>query len=147
MSDSLQGLRVIEGASFIAGPACGLHLAQSGAEVIRFDQIGGGPDFRRWPLARSGASLYSEGLNKGKKSIALDLGRPQGRELALALITASGENGGLFVTNFPEKGFLSYERLSQLRPDLICLRVMGWADGTPAVDYTINAAVGVPMMT
>src|SRR5262245_3477488 len=147
MPNLLQGLRVIEGASFIAGPSCGLHLAQMGAEVIRFDQIGGGPDFRRWPLAPNGASLYWEGLNKGKKSIVLDLGRPQGRELALALVTAAGDNAGLFVTNFPEKGFLSYERLSERRPDLICLRVMGWADGASAVDYTINAAVGVPSMT
>jgi 2-methylfumaryl-CoA isomerase len=43
-----------------------------GAEMLRFDQIGGGPDFRRWPLAHDGASLYWEGLNKGNKSIALD---------------------------------------------------------------------------
>lgn len=79
----LQDLRVIEGASFIAGPSCGLHLAQMGAEVIRFDQIGGGPDFKRWPLQQpGGGSLYWEGLNKGKKSIVLDLNRPQGRELA-----------------------------------------------------------------
>src|SRR4026209_1619851 len=123
MYELLKGLRVVEGSAFVAAPAWGLYLAQMGAEVIRFDQIGGGPDFRRWPLAQNGASLYWEGLNKGKKSIALDLGRPQGRELALALITASGENAGLFVTNFPEKGFLSYENLSRLRPDLICLRV------------------------
>jgi 2-methylfumaryl-CoA isomerase len=143
----LNGIRIIEGASFIAGPSCGLHLAQMGAEVIRFDQIGGGPDFRRWPVDASGASLYWEGLNKAKKSIALDLTRPEGRELAVALITAPGESAGLFVTNFPVKGFLSYEALAARRTDLICLRVMGWADGTPALDYTINSAVGVPLMT
>lgn len=144
----LQDLRVIEGASFIAGPSCGLHLAQMGAEVIRFDQIGGGPDFKRWPLQQpGGASLYWEGLNKGKKSIALDLNRPQGRELAVALASAPGERAGLFITNFPLRGFLSYDNLSAKRPDLICLRVMGWADGTPAVDYTVNNAVGVPLMT
>jgi 2-methylfumaryl-CoA isomerase len=143
----LKGLRVVECASFIAAPSCGLHCAQMGAEVIRLDQIGGGPDFRRWPLSTGGASLYWEGLNKGKKSVAVDLSRPQGRELALALITAAGESSGLFVTNFPVQGFLSYERLAALRPDLICLRVMGWADGTQAVDYTINNAVGVPMLT
>jgi 2-methylfumaryl-CoA isomerase len=143
----LKGLRVVECASFIAAPSCGLHCAQMGAEVIRLDQIGGGPDFHRWPLSAGGASLYWEGLNKGKKSVAVDLGRPQGRELALALITAAGENAGLFVTNFPVQGFLSYERLAALRADLICLRVMGWADGTQAVDYTINNAVGVPMLT
>jgi 2-methylfumaryl-CoA isomerase len=143
----LKGLRVVEGAAFIAGPSCGLHLAQMGAEVIRFDNIGGGPDFRRWPLAEGGASLYWEGLNKGKKSVALDLSRPEGRELAVALATAPGSEGGLFVTNFPVEGFLAYERLRPRRPDLVCVRIMGWADGAPAVDYTVNAAAGVPLMT
>jgi 2-methylfumaryl-CoA isomerase len=140
----LAGLTVVEGASFIAGPSCGLHLAQLGATVIRFDQIGGGPDARRWPVTADGASLYWEGLNKGKKSVAIDLSRPEGHELAQRIAVAGD---GLFVTNFPASGFLSYERLAALREDLVCLRVMGWADGEPAVDYTINAAVGVPLMT
>lgn len=148
MYDLLAGLRVVEAASFIAAPSCALHMAQMGAEVIRIDQAGGGPDFNRWPLAPGGgASLYWEGLNKGKKSVALDLSRPEGRELAVAIITAPGDDGGLFVTNYPVAGFLSYDRLAALRPDLICLRVMGWPDGRPAVDYTVNAAAGVPLMT
>ncbi|MDB5447438.1 MAG: L-carnitine dehydratase/bile acid-inducible protein [Phenylobacterium sp.] len=147
MYDLLKGLRVVEGSAFVAGPSCGLYLAQLGAEVIRFDAIGGGPDFNRWPLNASGKSLYWEGLNKSKKSIAIDLSRPEGRELAQRLAAAPGENGGLFVTNFPVSGFLSYDALKALREDLICVRVMGWADGGPAVDYTINAAVGVPLMT
>ena len=144
MYDLLKGVTVIEGAAFIAGPSCGLYLAQLGATVIRFEQIGGGPDGGRWPLGPKGQSLYWEGLNKGKKSIGLDLARPEGRELAQRLATAGD---GLFVTNFPVDGFLSYERLVARRSDLICLRVMGWADGAPAVDYTVNAAVGLPMMT
>jgi 2-methylfumaryl-CoA isomerase len=147
MYDLLNGVRVVEGAAFIAGPSCTLHLAQMGAEVIRFDAIGGGPDFRRWPLAEGGSSLYWEGLNKGKKSIALNLGSPQGRELAVALATAPGANAGLFVTNYPADGFLSYDLLKAARADLICLRIMGWADGAPALDYTVNAASGVPFMT
>jgi 2-methylfumaryl-CoA isomerase len=147
MYDLLKGLRVVEGAAFIAGPSCGLHFAQLGAEVIRFDAIGGGPDYRRWPLAPDGSSLYWEGLNKGKKSIALDLSRPEGRELAVALATAPGEDGGLFLTNYPVKGFLSHAALKARREDIISLRVMGWADGAPAVDYTVNAATGIPMMT
>jgi 2-methylfumaryl-CoA isomerase len=138
---------VIEGAAFIAGPSCGLYLAQMGAEVIRFDAIGGGPDSRRWPIADNGASLYWEGLNKGKKSIAIDLRRPEGRELAVALATAPGGNAGVFLTNYPVQGFLSHEALQARRKDIITLRVMGWADGSPAVDYTVNAAVGLPMMT
>lgn len=144
MFDLLNGLRVVEGAAFIAAPSCTLMLSQLGAEVIRFDQIGGGPDAGRWPLSPDGHSLYWEGLNKGKKSVAIDLASPEGRELAQRLAT-SGD--GLFVTNFPVESFLSYERLAALRPDLIALRVMGWADGKQAVDYTINAAAGIPMLT
>jgi hypothetical protein len=63
----LKGLRIVEGAAFIAGPSCGLYFAQMGAEVVRFDAIGGGPDSKRWPLAANGASLYWEGLNKGAR--------------------------------------------------------------------------------
>jgi 2-methylfumaryl-CoA isomerase len=147
MHGLISNMRVVEGASFIAAPSCGLYLAQMGAEVIRFDQIGGGPDFNRWPLAPTGASFYWEGLNKGKKSIALDLAAPRGRELAVALACGPGKSAGLFVTNYPCNGFLSYEALRQHRPDLICVRVMGWPDGSPALDYTVNAATGLPLMT
>ncbi|WP_417210513.1 CoA transferase [Antarctobacter sp.] len=147
MYDLLSDLTVVEGASFIAGPSCGLHLNQFGARVIRFDMIGGGPDYRRWPVTKAGDSLYWEGLNKGKLSVALDLSRPEGRELATAIITAAGDNRGLFVTNYPKDGFLSHDRLVRRRADLITLRVMGWPDGRNGVDYTVNAAVGVPHMT
>jgi 2-methylfumaryl-CoA isomerase len=147
MYDLLKGLRVVEGSAFVAAPTCGLYLAQMGAEVIRFDNIGGGPDFRRWPLAENGSSLYWEGLNKGKKSIAIDLSSPAGREIAQRLAAAPGEDAGLFVTNFPADGFLSYEALKKLREDLICVRVMGWADGSQGMDYTINSALGLPLMT
>ncbi len=143
LHDALADFVVVEGASFVAGPTCGLYLAQMGAEVIRFDQIGGGPDYKRWPLSDAGDSFYWEGLNKAKKSVALDLGRPEGRELAQRLAASTG----LFVTNFPVDGFLSYERLKPLREDLIALRIMGWPDGKPAVDYTVNAAVGMPLIT
>jgi 2-methylfumaryl-CoA isomerase len=147
MFNLLSGMRVIEGSSFVASPLCGLYLAQMGAEVIRFDTIGGGPDFNRWPLAPEGGSFYWEGLNKGKKSIALNLARPEGRELAVQLATAPGANAGLFVTNYPVSGFLSHDKLAALRPDLITVRVMGQADGGPALDYTVNSAVGLPFMT
>lgn len=147
MYDLLKGLRVVEGSAFVAAPTCGLYLAQFGAEVIRFDNIGGGPDFRRWPLSEGGDSLYWEGLNKGKKSVALDLSSAEGRELAQRLATAPGDEAGLFVTNFPVEGFLSYDKLRALRDDLICVRVMGWADGSQGMDYTINSALGLPLMT
>jgi 2-methylfumaryl-CoA isomerase len=148
MNRLLHGIRVIEAASFIAAPSCALHLAQFGAHVIRIDPIGGGPDFHRWPLAPRGqASLYWEGLNQSKHSIAIDLARAEGRALAIQIITAPGEQAGLFVTNYPADGFLGYAELKKRRPDLACVRIMGWPDGQTAVDYTVNAAVGVPAMT
>lgn len=143
MYDLLAGLSVIEASSFVASPTAGLYCAQMGAEVIRVDQIGGGPDFRRWPVTTANDSLYWENLNRAKKSVALDLGRPDGRELLQALVRATGQ----FVTNFPVGGFLSHEALAAGRPDLITVRVMGWADGSPALDYTVNNSVGYPMLT
>ena len=50
MQQILQGLRVIEGSAFVAAPSGGMTLAQLGADVIRFDQIGGGIDYHRWPV-------------------------------------------------------------------------------------------------
>lgn len=147
MHHALQSLRLIEAASFVAAPSAALHLAQLGARVIRIDPVGGGMDAARWPRAASGESLYWQGLNKGKESVAINLSQPEGRELAQALITAPGEGAGLFVTNYPQEGFLSHSRLAERRADLITLRVQGWADGSPAVDYTINAATGLPLMT
>lgn len=147
MYELLKGMRVIEGASFIAAPSCGLNLLQLGAEVIRFDNIGGGFDWKRWPVSPQGDSFYWEGLNKGKKSVAIDLSSPEGRELAVNLATAPGDNAGLFITNFPVKSFLSHAALAAKRPDIITVRVMGWGDGTSAVDYTVNCAFGFPAMT
>ncbi|MGE4243105.1 CoA transferase [Ramlibacter sp.] len=143
----LTGLRIVECASFIAAPSCSLYLQQLGAEVIRVDPIGGGADFKRWPLSKGGDSYYWEGLNKGKKSVAIDLARPEGRQLLTQLITAPGKDGGILVTNLPKEGFLSHERLSKHREDLITVRVMGWGDGDSGFDYTVNAALGVPFVT
>jgi 2-methylfumaryl-CoA isomerase len=143
MYNLLSGLSIIEASSFVASPSAGLYCAQMGAEVIRVDQIGGGPDFRRWPVTVGNDSLYWENLNRAKKSVALDLGKSEGRELLQALVRATGQ----FITNFPAEGFLAHDRLAEGRADLVTVRVMGWADGSPALDYTVNNAVGYPMMT
>ena len=143
MYDLLKGLRVVEGSAFVAGPDLRLYLAQMGAEVIRFDNIGGGPDFRRWPLAANGASLYWEGLNKAKKSVAIDLGRPEGRELAQRLAAAPGEDGGLFVTNFPVEGFLVLRAAegAARRPDLRAGHGLGrWLAGAWTTRSTPRSA-------
>jgi 2-methylfumaryl-CoA isomerase len=143
----LAGLRVVEGSAFVAAPLGGMTLAQLGADVIRFDQIGGGLDHGRWPLAAAGKSLFWSGLNKGKRSIQIDLHGEEGRELARRLIAAPGPDSGLFLTNFPARGWLSYEHLRQVRDDLIMVALTGNPDGTSEVDYTVNPATGFPWAT
>lgn len=147
MNGILSGLRVVEGSAFVAAPLGGMTLAQLGADVIRFDQIDGGLDYHRWPLADDGQSLFWAGLNKGKRSIQIDLRSARGRELATALITAPGETNGLFLTNFPARDWLDYEGLAQHRRDLIMVALTGNPDGTSEVDYTVNPATGFPWAT
>jgi 2-methylfumaryl-CoA isomerase len=147
MNTILQGMRVVEGSAFVAAPLCGMTLAQQGADVIRFGPLEGGPDSRRWPLTAEGKSLYWVGLNKGKRSIAVNTRTPEGQELITGLITAPGKGGGIFLTNFPAFGWMSYEALRKRRDDLIMLNLLGNPDGSSAVDYTVNCAIGIPFAT
>jgi 2-methylfumaryl-CoA isomerase len=147
MNRILAGLRVIESSAFIAAPYAGMTLAQLGADVIRVDPPGGGLDYRRWPVTDAGASLYWAGLNKGKRSVCIDIRKPEGRELLATLITAPGEAGGIFLTNLPAPPPVDYESLRGRRADLIMASIYGNRDGTTAVDYTVNAAVGFPHVT
>lgn len=143
----LSGLTILELSTYVAGPSCGLALAQLGADVIRIDPIGGSTDLHRLPLDRNGDSLYWSGLNKAKRSIEIDTSSGEGRELVGALIAASGIDGGIFVTNAVGQDWLSYENLSLFREDLIEIHIEGRSDGKPAVDYTINCEVGLPVIT
>ena len=143
MDRPLEGLTVVEGSAFVAAPSGGMTLAQLGADVVRFDRIGGGIDHGRWPLTPDGASLYWNGLNKGKRSFAVDLGDPEGQELVAELVARAGN----LVTNFPAVGWLSYESLRARREDLVMVAITGSHDGTTAVDYTVNCAVGYPAVT
>jgi 2-methylfumaryl-CoA isomerase len=147
MSNILQGMRVVEGSAFVAVPLAGMTLAQMGADVIRFDRIEGGLDAGRLPLAPSGQSLFWAGLNKGKRSVAVDMKSDEGRELVTRIVTAPGEDAGLFLTNLRVRGWMDYDTLRQHREDLITVTLLGDRHGRPQVDYTVNPALGVPDFT
>jgi 2-methylfumaryl-CoA isomerase len=144
--DLLRGMRVIESSAFIAAPLAGLTLAQAGADVIRIDLIGGGIDYARMPMAPGGRSLYWTGLNKAKRSVAIDIRQPEGRELVQAMVTAPGPQAGILLTNIGVP-WLSHDHLARQRPDLISCTIEGNADGSTAVDYTVNCATGLPAIT
>jgi len=147
MTGVLAGMRVVEGAAFVAIPLAGMTLAQMGAEVIRFDRLEGGLDAGRWPVTGAGRSLFWAGLNKGKRSVAVDMTSPEGRELITRIITAPGPDAGLYLTNLGARGWLSHGVLSEHREDLITVSLLGDRHGRPAVDYTVNPAVGFPDAT
>jgi len=143
----LQGLRVVEGSAFVAAPLGGMTLAQLGADVIRFDRLQGGLDYNRWPVTKDGKSLFWASLNKGKRSIAVDVATPRGQEIVRRIICAPGPDAGIFLTNLRVRGWMDYENLKKHREDLIMISVLGDRMGGPAVDYTINPAMGFPYAT
>lgn len=143
MYDLLSGLSIIEASSFVASPTAGLYCAQMGAEVIRVDHKAGGLDYDRYMLTAEGRSLSWENLNRAKKSVALDLHSGEGRELLVELARATGQ----LITNLPVNSFLSHAAVAEGRPDLVSVRIMGWHDGRQAMDFTVNAASGYPLMT
>jgi 2-methylfumaryl-CoA isomerase len=140
----LNGLTVVEVSSFVAAPLCGMTLGQLGAQVIRIDPIGGASDVQRWPLAFDGTSIYWTGLNKGKRSATIDLRSTEGQELVQRLIV---EGDGIVVTNAAGLSWLSHDHLAARRSDVIHVQLLGRGDGSTAVDYTVNAGIGYPLVT
>ncbi|EXG82872.1 CoA transferase [Cryptosporangium arvum] len=147
MTLPLTGLHVVDLCTYVAGPSACMTLAQLGADVVRIDPLGGATDTRRLPLAPGGQSLYWAGLNRGKRSIEVDLRGEGGRDVVRRLLGVPGEGHGILVTNAVGQSWLRHEELLAVRPDLIQIRIGGRADGRPAVDYTVNCEVGLPWVT
>ncbi|MDT5350537.1 MAG: 2-methylfumaryl-CoA isomerase [Mycobacterium sp.] len=140
----LAGISVVEVSSFVAAPLCGMTLSQLGAQVIRIDPIGGASDVQRWPLSETGTSIYWTGLNKGKRSVTINLRSPEGQELVARLIL---EGDGIVVTNAAGLSWLSHDLLAAERSDVIHVQLLGRGDGSTGVDYTVNAGIGFPLVT
>jgi len=140
---ALAGTRIVEMSSFVAVPLAGMTLAQLGADVVRIDPVGGAADYRRWPLTAAGESIYWAGLNKGKRSMEVDMRSADGQRLIQRLIA----HAGILITNSTGRQWHSHPTLVAMRPDLIHLEVVGRGDGATGVDYTVNAATGFPMVT
>jgi 2-methylfumaryl-CoA isomerase len=139
----LSGIRIVEISSFVAVPLAGMTLAQLGAEVIRVDPIGGAPDYRRWPITAGGESIYWAGLNKGKRSVAVNMREEAGQRLVQRIVASSD----VMITNATGREWYSYRTLAQIKRDLVHVEVSGRADGDTGVDYTVNAGTGLPLVT
>ena len=148
----LAGLRVVELSSYVATPLCGMTLRQFGADVIRIEPLGGAPDRSRLPLSAEGTSLYWSGLNQGKRALAVDMSRREGRDLVRDLICGTGTpgddpSGAIVVANSERYDDLTYAGMVSRRPDLIYGLLTGRRDGGTAIDYTVQASTGFPTLT
>jgi CoA:oxalate CoA-transferase len=152
MSLPLEGVRVIELAQIYAGPYCGLQLAHFGAEVIKVEPPGEGEFLRMRPPMARGANANFLMLNPGKRSIALNLKEPRGRELLMRLL----ESADVLVENYAagalERLGLGYDELAARFPRLIYASCKGYGSDSRwaqlgAMDFTVQAASGIIDMT
>lgn len=130
----LDGIRVMELGSFIAGPSTGRILAEFGAEVIKIERPGVGDEIRRWRPQGPSASLLWQYLARNKRSVTLNLRHPRGRELALAL----AGHCDIVVENFRpgtlERWGLGPDALRAANPDLVMVRISGYGQTGPYRD-------------
>ena len=121
----LAGIRVVEFTHMVMGPTCGMVLGDLGAEVVKVEPVAG-DDTRR--LLGSGAGFFPA-FNRNKKSIALDLKQPEGREAALRLVATADIVSENFKPGTMKKLGLDYETLSRLQPRLIYVSLKGFLPG------------------
>jgi crotonobetainyl-CoA:carnitine CoA-transferase CaiB-like acyl-CoA transferase len=152
MSRPLEGIRVIEIGHMLAGPYCGLVLADLGAEVIKIEPPEGDIARNIGPHRIGEHNAYFASLNRSKKSVVLDLASAEGRE-ALTHIVADAH---ALVTNLRPSAIkklgLTYESLKAFNPRLVCVALTGYGlegpnANRPAYDYVIQAMTGVMSLT
>ena len=142
----LEGVRVVEMGSLLAGPFCGQLLADFGAEVIKVEPPGKGDPMRVWGRhQKDGRTLWWPIIARNKKSVTLNLREEEGQDLARRLVAAAD----VLVENFRpgtlERWGLGYEDLSQSNPSLVMVRVSGFGQTGPYRDQAGFGAVGEAM--
>jgi formyl-CoA transferase len=145
----MDGLKVIDLSRVLGGPYCGQMLADHGAEVIKIEPPQG-DETRAWgpPFDHEGISAYFAGINRNKRTIALDLSKPAGRDVLLRLLQGADVLIENFKTGTMEKWGLGYDTLSEKFPRLVHARISGFgADGPlggfPGYDAMVQASAGL----
>src|SRR5215813_14189745 len=131
MNPPLAGIRVLDFGRYIAGPYCGMLLADFGAEVIRIDRREGSEDRYIAPITEQGEGSMFICINRNKKSITLDPAHPESREIKRRLIASAD----IVLANLPvdvlEKLGLDYESLRAIKPDIILTRISTFGPDGP----------------
>jgi formyl-CoA transferase len=141
MSGPLAGVRVLELGSLIAGPFCAKTLADFGAEVVKVEPPGDGDPLRRWRRMRNGVSLWWQVQSRNKRSITLDLRKPEGQAVVRRLAARSDVLIENFRPGAMERWNLGWERLSADNPKLVMVRISGYGQSGPYRDRPGFAAI------
>ena len=145
MDGPLSGIRVVELGTLIAAPFAARLFAEFGADVIKIEQPGSGDPLRRWRKLHQGTSLWWYLQSRNKKSIAIDLKSPDGREVALRLAAQADVVIENFKPGSLEKLGLGWDVLSKLNPDLTLVRISGYGQTGPYRDRSGFGAIGEAM--
>ena len=139
MSGPLSGIKVVEFTVAMAGPYCGMMLADYGAEVIKIERVGVGDDSRGWPPHFHGkVPYYFASANRNKRSVALDLKTPEGRTIARRLALESDVLLGNYRVEALPRAGLDYATLSAINPRLIYCLISGFGATGPRRDEPAN---------
>jgi succinyl-CoA--D-citramalate CoA-transferase len=142
----LEGVRVVEMGSLLAGPFCGQLLADFGAEVIKVEPPGKGDPMREWGRHRkNGHTLWWPIIARNKKSVTLNLREREGQELARELISGADVVVENFRPGTMERWGLGYEDLSETNPGLVMVRVSGYGQTGPYREKAGFGAIGESM--
>lgn len=145
MHGPLSGIRVVEFGTLIAAPFAARLFAEFGAEVIKIEQPGSGDPLRTWRKLHQGTSLWWYLQSRNKKSIAIDLKSPEGRDLALRLAAQADVVIENFKPGSLEKLGLAWDVLAKLNPDLTLVRISGYGQTGPYRDRSGFGAIGEAM--
>ena len=131
----LRGMRVLELAQIMAGPTCGMMLADMGADVVKVEKLPGGDDARGYREPRvNGVSAPFMMLNRNKRGIALNLKLPAGRDVLLRMVRDADVLTENFRRGTLEKLGLGYDVLAAINPGLIYCAISGYGRNGPAAD-------------
>jgi crotonobetainyl-CoA:carnitine CoA-transferase CaiB-like acyl-CoA transferase len=141
-------IRVLDLSRVLAGPYCTMLLADLGADVVKVERPGEGDETRSWgPPYAGGEAAYFLSVNRGKRSLALDLTRPEAQQVLLRLV----RDADVVVENFrpgtAERLGAGYERLARENPKLVYCSITGYGDERPGYDFMVQADSGLMAIT
>jgi crotonobetainyl-CoA:carnitine CoA-transferase CaiB-like acyl-CoA transferase len=148
----LEGIRVLDLSRVLAGPYCTMLLADLGADVVKVERPGEGDETRTWgPPYAGGEAAYFLSVNRGKRSIAVDLSRPEGQEVARRLALGADVLVENFRVGTAARFGLGYDDLAEVNPRLVYCSITGFGGrepvGRPGYDFVVQAESGLMAIT